>query len=97
METKGVSRPLSGVHYKSSLHKAEEHVVIRLSFIFPQSLLDMHKTSDAAGDPQFCDFIESEYLEEQVEAIKEFGDLITRMRRAGEGLGVHLIDRELDS
>ncbi len=62
-----------------------------------QSLLDMHKTADTANDPQFCDFIESNFLEEQVEAIKEFGDLITRMRRAGEGLGVHIIDRELDS
>ena len=60
-----------------------------------QSLLELHKTADASSDPQLTDFIEGNYLEEQVEAVKELGDLVTRMRRAGDGLGVHLIDKEL--
>ena len=60
-----------------------------------QSLLELHKTADASNDPQMTDFIEGEYLEEQVHAIKELGDLTTRMRRAGDGLGIHLIDKEL--
>ncbi len=64
---------------------------------FFQSLLDLHKTADEASDPQLTDFIEGNFLEEQVEAIKEFGDLVTRMRRVGEGVGIHLIDKELDS
>merc|ERR1712130_10529 len=34
-----------------------------------QSLLDMHKASD--GDAHLCDFIEGEFLGEQVDAIKE--------------------------
>ena len=58
-------------------------------------LLDMHKTADRHGDAQMTDFIEGEYLKEQVEAEKELGDLITRMKRAGDGLGLHLIDKEL--
>ena len=31
----------------------------------------------------------------QVEAIKHLGDLVTKMKRAGDGLGVHIIDKEL--
>merc|ERR1712179_294604 len=34
-----------------------------------QSLLDMHKASD--GDAHLCDFLEGEFLDEQVDAIKE--------------------------
>jgi ferritin heavy chain len=60
-----------------------------------QSLLELHKIADDSKDPQLMDFIESEYLKEQVEAISDFGHLITRMKRAGEGLGIHLIDKEL--
>ena len=58
-------------------------------------LLDVHKTADRHGDAQMTDIIEGEYLKEQVEAEKELGDLITRMKRAGDGLGLHLIDKEL--
>jgi hypothetical protein len=31
----------------------------------------------------------------QVKAIKELSDMLTQMKRAGEGLGLHIIDREL--
>merc|ERR1711973_986089 len=33
--------------------------------------------------------IEAEFLGEQVEGIKEIGDLITKIKRAGDGLGLH--------
>merc|ERR1711974_95105 len=49
------------------------------------------------GDAQLTDFIEGEYLKEQVEAQKEMGDLITKMKRAGDALGLHIIDKELQS
>merc|ERR1712105_204169 len=60
-----------------------------------ESLLAMHKVADGHGDAQMTDFLEGTYLNEQVEAIKEIGDLITKMRRAGDGLGLHIIDKEL--
>merc|ERR1712121_453053 len=60
-----------------------------------ESLLAMHKVAGEHGDAQMTDFIEGTYLKEQVEAIKEIGDLITKMRRAGDGLGLHIIDKEL--
>merc|ERR1712108_97536 len=62
-----------------------------------QSLLDLHKAAGDKGDGPLCDFLESEYLGEQVEGIKSIGDLITKMKRAGDGLGLHLIDKEMGS
>merc|ERR1712158_298963 len=61
-----------------------------------QSLLDLHKVAGDKGDGHLSDFLESEYLGEQVEGIKAIGDLITKMKRAGDGLGLHLIDKEMD-
>lgn len=33
-----------------------------------------------------CDFIEKEYLEEQVTAIKKLADMVTQLNRVGEGI-----------
>merc|ERR1712002_1392070 len=60
-----------------------------------ESLLNMHKMADGHSDAQLTDFIEGTYLKEQVESIKEIGDLVTKMKRAGDGLGLHIIDKEL--
>ncbi|XP_037070778.1 soma ferritin-like [Pollicipes pollicipes] len=60
-----------------------------------QSLLNLHKVADSHTDPQMCDFIETEFLTEQVEAIKELGDMITRMQRAGPNLGEYIFDRDM--
>ncbi|XP_063718285.1 soma ferritin-like [Symsagittifera roscoffensis] len=58
-----------------------------------QALLDLHALADGHGDKQFCDFLESHYLEEQVDSIKEFGDLISRAKKCGPGLGEFLFDK----
>merc|ERR1712059_40263 len=60
-----------------------------------QSLLDMHKAADGKGDAHLCDHLESDFLAEQVDAIKEMSDILTRMKRAGDGLGLHLMDKEM--
>jgi ferritin heavy chain len=59
-----------------------------------QSLLDLHKLGDTHGDAQFCDFLESNYLEEQVEAIKQLSDYVTNLKRVGPGLGEYTFDKE---
>jgi len=59
-----------------------------------QALLDLHKIADSHGDAQMCDFIENEYLTEQVEAIKEISDHITNLKRVGPGMGEYLFDKE---
>ncbi|KAF0309889.1 Soma ferritin [Amphibalanus amphitrite] len=60
-----------------------------------QALLNLHKVADSHTDPQMCDFIESEFLTEQVESIKEIGAMITRLKRCGNGLGEYIFDKDL--
>lgn len=59
-----------------------------------QALLDLHKVAADHGDAQMCDFIETHYLTEQVEAIKELGDHVTNLKRVGPGLGEYMYDKE---
>jgi len=58
-----------------------------------QALLDLHKLADGHGDAQFCDWIEANFLTEQVEAIKEISDHITNLKRVGSGMGEYLYDK----
>ncbi|XP_054891113.1 ferritin, middle subunit-like [Poeciliopsis prolifica] len=44
-----------------------------------KALLDLHKLASDHVDPHLCDFLESHYLNEQVEAIKKLGDHITNL------------------
>lgn len=57
-----------------------------------QTLLDLHETVGKRNDPHLADYLEGNFLNEQVDSIKELSDLITKMKRAGDGLGLHLID-----
>ena len=43
---------------------------------------------------QFSDWIESHFLTEQVEAIKELSDHVTNLKRVGSGLGEYMYDKE---
>jgi len=60
-----------------------------------QSLLELHKVASDKGDAHLCDFLESEFLTEQVESIKELSTYVTQLQRVGSGLGEHMFDREL--
>merc|ERR1719167_501088 len=51
---------------------------LELERIVNESLLNMHKMADSHGDAQMTDFIEGTFLKEQVEAIKEIGNLVTK-------------------
>ena len=62
-----------------------------------QALLELHGVASSRNDSNLCDFIESEYLNEQVDAIKELGDKIAQLKRAGPGLGEYLFDQKLSS
>ena len=61
-----------------------------------QSLLELHKLATEENDPHLCDFMETHYLNEQVEAIKELGDHVTslcKMGAPGSGMAEHLFDK----
>lgn len=61
-----------------------------------EKLLELHGLAEKHEDPQLEDFIEEGFLDEQVESIKQFADLITQLERAGpEGLGLYLFDEKL--
>ncbi|XP_033120345.1 soma ferritin-like [Anneissia japonica] len=59
-----------------------------------KSLLDMHNIAEKHGDKQMCDFLEANYLTEQVEAIKELSDYVAILKRVGPGLGEYMFDKE---
>jgi len=69
-------------------------VALQLEKSVNQSLLDLHKIAGGHEDAHLCDFIESEYLEEQVKAIKEISDHVTQLKRVGQGLGEYVYDKE---
>jgi ferritin heavy chain len=48
-----------------------------------KSLLDLHTTAENDNDPQFGDYIEGEFLNEQVEAISEISKYITQIEFIG--------------
>ncbi|EDO39948.1 predicted protein [Nematostella vectensis] len=59
-----------------------------------QALLDLHKIAEKHGDAQMTDFIEGNFLTEQVEAIKELAGHLTNLKRVGPGLGEYQYDHE---
>ena len=61
-----------------------------------QSLLNLHAAGTKNNDPNFCDFLESDFLSEQVDDIKEKSDMVTKLKNNGPGLGVHILDKELE-
>ncbi|XP_057574649.1 ferritin heavy chain-like [Hippopotamus amphibius kiboko] len=44
-----------------------------------QSLLDLHQLAIDKSDPQLCDFLETHYLNRQVEFIRELADHVTTL------------------
>lgn len=61
-----------------------------------QNLLELHGIAATHNDANFMDFLETEFLQEQVDAIKEISDHVTNLERVGEGLGVFIFDKELN-
>uniref|UniRef100_A0A8C2C377 Ferritin n=1 Tax=Cyprinus carpio TaxID=7962 RepID=A0A8C2C377_CYPCA len=62
-----------------------------------QALLDLHKVASEKGDPHLCDFLETHYLNEQVEAIKKLGDHITNLSKMDAGnnrMAEYLFDKQ---
>ncbi|KAM2566967.1 hypothetical protein TB1_009408 [Malus domestica] len=70
-------------------------LALSLEKLTNEKLLNLHKVGDQNNDPQLMDFIESEFLAEQVEAIKKIADYVTQLRRVGKGHGVWHFDQYL--
>ncbi|KAJ1351656.1 Ferritin heavy chain A [Parelaphostrongylus tenuis] len=59
-----------------------------------QCLLDLHAKASANRDAHLCDYLESHFLDEQVESIAEIAKIITNLKRVGTGLGEYIFDKE---
>jgi len=58
-----------------------------------ESLLKLHKTASDSNDPHLCDYLEEEFLDEQVKSINEISKLLTNAKRCGDGLGIYQFDK----
>lgn len=58
-----------------------------------ESLLAIHKLASRRDDPHLTDFLEEEFLNEQVESIKKLSDFLTNLERVGPGLGEYQFDK----
>lgn len=60
-----------------------------------EKLLNLHSVAEGNHDVQLTDFVESEFLAEQVEAIKKISEYVAQLRRVGKGHGVWHFDQML--
>ncbi|EDO39947.1 predicted protein [Nematostella vectensis] len=58
------------------------------------ALLDLHQVADTNRDPQVQDFLESNFLGEQVDSIKTLANYVSTLQRLGGGLGEYQFDKE---
>ncbi|CAN0329099.1 ferritin heavy chain B-like [Lampetra fluviatilis] len=71
-------------------------LALQLEKTVNQALLDLHALASEKKDPQLCDFLESKFLEEQVESIKQLGEHVTNLKRLGvphSTTGEYLFDK----
>lgn len=68
-------------------------LALSLEKLTNEKLLNLHKVAD--NDPQLQDFIDSEFLKEQVESIKKIAEYVTQLRMVGKGHGVWHFDQTL--
>ncbi|XP_020101121.1 ferritin-3, chloroplastic-like [Ananas comosus] len=70
-------------------------LALALEKLTNEKLLNLHSVAGRCNDPEMQSFIESEFLEEQVEAIKKISEYVAQLRRVGKGHGVWHFDRML--
>ncbi|KZV17149.1 ferritin-4, chloroplastic-like [Dorcoceras hygrometricum] len=70
-------------------------LALSLEKLTNEKLLKVHGVADENNDPQMADYIESEFLGEQVEAIKKIAEYVAQLRRVGKGHGVWHFDQML--
>ncbi|XP_073140548.1 ferritin-4, chloroplastic-like [Henckelia pumila] len=70
-------------------------LALSLEKLTNKKLLKLHKVADENNDSQLADFLESEFLAEQVESIKKISEYVAQLRRVGSGHGVWHFDQML--
>lgn len=70
-------------------------LALSLEKLTNEKLLNLHSVAERNHDVQLTDFVESEFLAEQVEAIKKISEYVAQLRRVGKGHGVWHFDQML--
>lgn len=70
-------------------------LALSLEKLVNEKLLNLHCVAEKNNDPQLQEFVEGEFLGEQVEAIKKIADYVTQLRMVGKGHGVWHFDQVL--
>ncbi|KAG0467523.1 hypothetical protein HPP92_018486 [Vanilla planifolia] len=70
-------------------------LTLSLERLVNEKLLNLHGLATLHNDPQLSEFIESEFLKEQVETIKKIAEYVSQLRRVGKGHGVWHFDQML--
>nr|GMD18817.1 ferritin-3, chloroplastic-like [Ipomoea batatas] len=70
-------------------------LALSLEKLTNEKLLKLHKVADEQNDTQLTDFVEEEFLAEQVESIKKISEYVAQLRRVGDGHGVWHFDQML--
>lgn len=70
-------------------------LALSLEKLTNEKLLNLHHVAEKNHDVQLQDFVEGEYLSEQVESIKQISEYVAQLRRVGKGHGVWHFDQML--
>ncbi|KAK4489292.1 hypothetical protein RD792_005096 [Penstemon davidsonii] len=70
-------------------------LALSLEKLTNEKLLNLHAVASRNNDVQLIDFVESEFLLEQVESIKRISEYVAQLRRVGKGHGVWHFDQML--
>ncbi|KMS99477.1 hypothetical protein BVRB_2g044700 [Beta vulgaris subsp. vulgaris] len=76
-----------------ALHAME--LALSLEKLTNEKLLNLHQVAEKSNDVQLQEFVEGEFLNEQVEAIKKISEYVAQLRRVGKGHGVWHFDQVL--
>ncbi|KAK1320200.1 hypothetical protein QJS10_CPA03g01088 [Acorus calamus] len=76
-----------------ALHAME--LALSLEKLVNEKLLNLHAVARRCADVQMAEFIEREFLGEQVEAIKKISEYVAQLRRVGKGHGTWHFDQML--
>ena len=84
--------PAPEVEWKSALNILES--TLKMEKEVTQSLNNISRIASQHTDPELEDFINSQFLHDQMNDIKKAADMITQLQLAGPGgLGLYLFDK----
>lgn len=70
-------------------------IVLGIEKAVNTSLCNMHTLAEEHNDGHLADFLEANFLDEQVKSIRDLAGMISRLQLAGEGYGTYMFDQEM--